>query len=238
MEFRYPGAEEPVLRDISFTAQPGAVTAIVGSTGSGKSTLVSLISRLYDVTAGSITIDGRDIRDMGKADLRRLLGLVLQDTFLFADTVMENIRYGRLEATDEECIRAARMAEADHFILRLPQGYQTNLSERASNISQGQRQLLAIARAILADPAILILDEATSSVDTRTEVRIQKALLTLMKGRTSFVIAHRLSTIREADRVVVIDQGAVVEEGTHQELLDKKGFYAHLYRSQFKGLAI
>ena len=151
---------------------------------------------------------------------------------------MENIRYGRLEATDEECIEAAKTAEADHFIRQLPQGYQTNLSERAGNLSQGQRQLLSIARAILADPAILILDEATSSVDTRTEARIQKALLTLMEGRTSFVIAHRLSTIRDADRVVVIDNGAVVEEGTHRELLDKQGFYHHLYRSQFKGLAI
>jgi ATP-binding cassette subfamily B multidrug efflux pump len=237
VDFAYlPG--QPVIRDMSLEALPGQTIALVGPTGAGKTTIINLLTRFYEIDRGRVTIDGRDIRDMPKADLRRLLGLVLQDTFLFADTVMENIRYGRLEARDEECIRAARTAEADHFILRLPQGYQTNLSERASNISQGQRQLLAIARAILADPAILILDEATSNVDTRTEVRIQKALLTLMKGRTSFVIAHRLSTIREADRVVVIDQGGVVEEGTHRELLDKKGFYAHLYRSQFKGLAI
>jgi ATP-binding cassette, subfamily B, multidrug efflux pump len=228
----------PIIRDMSLEALPGQTIALVGPTGAGKTTIINLLTRFYEIDRGRVTIDGRDIRDMGKADLRRLLGLVLQDTFLFSDTVMENIRYGRLEASDEECIAAARTAEADHFILRLPQGYQTNLSERAGNISQGQRQLLAIARAILADPAILILDEATSSVDTRTEARIQKALLTLMKGRTSFVIAHRLSTIREADLVVVIDKGAVVEEGTHRELLDKKGFYDHLYRSQFKGLAI
>jgi ATP-binding cassette, subfamily B, multidrug efflux pump len=163
---------------------------------------------------------------------------VLQDTFLFSDTVMENIRFGRLDATDEECMEAARLAEADHFIRQLPQGYQTNLSERASNISQGQRQLLSITRAILADPAILILDEATSSVDTRTEARIQKALLRLMQGRTSFVIAHRLSTIRDADNVVVIDKGEIVEQGSHQQLLDLRGFYHHLYVSQFKGNAI
>ncbi len=237
VDFSYlPGL--PVIRDMSLEALPGQTIALVGPTGAGKTTIINLLTRFYEVERGRVTIDGRDIREMGKSDLRRLLGLVLQDTFLFADTVMENIRYGRLEATDEECIQAAKMAEADHFILRLAQGYQTDLSERAGNISQGQRQLLAIARAILADPAILILDEATSSVDTRTEARIQKALLTLMKGRTSFVIAHRLSTIREADRVVVIDRGAVVEQGTHRELLDKKGFYDHLYRSQFKGLAI
>ncbi len=163
---------------------------------------------------------------------------MLQDTFLFSGTVMENIRYGRLDATDEEVIEAAKMADADHFIRQLPQGYQTNLSERASNLSQGQRQLLAIARAILADPAILILDEATSSVDTRTEARIQKALLRLMKGRTSFVIAHRLSTIRDADQVIVINDGEIVEQGTHQQLLDRRGFYHHLYVSQFKGQAI
>ena len=237
VDFSYlPGV--PVIKGMSLEALPGQTIALVGPTGAGKTTIINLLTRFYEIERGRVTIDGRDIRDMAKSDLRRLLGLVLQDTFLFADTIMENLRYGRLDATDEECIRAAQTAEADHFILRLPQGYRTDLSERAANISQGQRQLLAIARAILADPAILILDEATSSVDTRTEARIQKALLTLMKGRTSFVIAHRLSTIREADRVVVIDRGAVVEEGTHRELLDKKGFYDHLYRSQFKGLAI
>jgi ATP-binding cassette subfamily B protein len=197
-----------------------------------------LLTRFYEVNEGRITIDGRDIRNVSKADLRQKLGIVLQDTFLFADTVMENIRYGRLDANDEECVEAAKLADADHFIQQLPQGYQTPLSERASNLSQGQRQLLSIARAILADPSILILDEATSSVDTRTEARIQKALLRLMEGRTSFVIAHRLSTIRDADNVIVINNGEIVEQGTHQQLLAAKGFFHHLYMSQFKGLAI
>jgi ATP-binding cassette subfamily B protein len=197
-----------------------------------------LLTRFYEVNEGSITIDGHDIRGISKADLRQKLGIVLQDTFLFADTVMENIRYGRLEATDEECIEAAKLADADHFIRQLSQGYQTKLSERASNLSQGQRQLLSIARAVLADPSILILDEATSSVDTRTEARIQKALLRLMEGRTSFVIAHRLSTIRDADHVVVINNGEIVEQGTHEQLMEAKGFFHHLYMSQFKGLAI
>jgi ATP-binding cassette subfamily B multidrug efflux pump len=196
------------------------------------------LTRFYEIQGGQITIDDKDIRDVRKGDLRRKLGLVLQDTFLFADTVMENIRYGRLDATDEEVAQAAELADADHFIRQLPQGYQTLLTERAGNLSQGQRQLLAISRAILADPAILILDEATSSVDTRTEARIQKSLLRLMQGRTSFVIAHRLSTIRDADNVVVIDQGEIVEQGSHQQLLDKRGFYHHLYQSQFKGQAI
>jgi ATP-binding cassette subfamily B protein len=210
----------------------------VGPTGAGKTTLINLLSRFYEVNQGQITIDGRDIREVSKSDLRQKLGIVLQDTFLFADTVMENIRYGRLDATDEECIEAAMLADADHFIRQLPQGYQTRLSERASNLSQGQRQLLSIARAVLADPGILILDEATSSVDTRTEARIQKALLRLMEGRTSFVIAHRLSTIRDADNVIVINNGEVVEQGTHQQLLEAKGFFHHLYMSQFKGIAI
>jgi ATP-binding cassette subfamily B protein len=200
--------------------------------------LINLLSRFYEINQGQITIDGRDIREVTKSDLRQKLGIVLQDTFLFADTVMENIRYGRLDATDEECIEAARLADADHFIRQLPQGYQTRLSERASNLSQGQRQLLSIARAVLADPGILILDEATSSVDTRTEARIQKSLLRLMQGRTSFVIAHRLSTIRDADHVIVIKDGEIVEQGTHQQLLDARGFFHHLYMSQFKGLAI
>ncbi|NLH89482.1 MAG: ATP-binding cassette domain-containing protein, partial [Treponema sp.] len=176
-----------------------------------------------------------DIRTIPKEAVRRAIGLVLQDTFLFADSVLENIRFGRLDATDEECIEAAKMAEVDHFIRQLPEGYQTNLSERASNLSQGQRQLLSIARAILADPAILILDEATSSVDTRTEIRIQRALLRLMHGRTSIVIAHRLSTIRDADKIIVIDDGKIVEIGDHQALLAKRGFYHRLYMSQFKG---
>ncbi len=228
----------PIIKDLSLEARAGQTVALVGPTGAGKTTIINLLTRFYEIQSGSICIDGKDIRQVPKADLRRKLGLVLQDTFLFSDTVMENIRFGRLEASDEECIHAAELADADHFIRLLPQGYQTVLSERASNLSQGQRQLLAIARAILANPAILILDEATSSVDTRTEARIQKSLLRLMEGRTSFVIAHRLSTIRDADKVVVIDQGRIVEQGTHQELLDKRGFYHHLYVSQFKGQAI
>lgn len=228
----------PIIKDLSLEARAGQTVALVGPTGAGKTTIINLLTRFYEIQSGSICIDGKDIRQVPKADLRRKLGLVLQDTFLFSDTVMENIRFGRLEASDKECIHAAELADADHFIRQLPQGYQTVLSERASNLSQGQRQLLAIARAILANPAILILDEATSSVDTRTEARIQKSLLRLMEGRTSFVIAHRLSTIRDADKVVVIDQGRIVEQGTHQELLDKRGFYHHLYVSQFKGQAI
>jgi ATP-binding cassette subfamily B protein len=230
--------DTPVIRGMSLEARAGHILALVGPTGAGKTTLINLLTRFYEVDSGRITIDGNDIRQVRKGDLRRRLGLVLQDTFLFSDTVMENIRYGRLEATDDEVIEAARMADADHFIRQLPEGYQTHLSERASNLSQGQRQLLSIARAILANPAILVLDEATSSVDTRTEARIQKSLLRLMRGRTSFVIAHRLSTIRDADHVLVIDQGRVVEEGTHQQLLDRRGFYHRLYVSQFKGQAI
>jgi ATP-binding cassette subfamily B protein len=237
VQFAYvPGT--PIIRSFSLEVEAGQTIALVGPTGAGKTTIINLLTRFYEIQGGSIRIDGKDIREMKKADLRRSLGLVLQDTFLFADTVMENIRYGRLEATDAECVEAARMAEADHFIRQLPQGYQTNLSERAGNLSQGQRQLLSIARAILAAPAILVLDEATSSVDTRTELRIQKALLRLMQGRTSFVIAHRLSTIRDADKVVVINNGEIVEQGSHQELLDRHGFYYNLYQSQFKGHVI
>ena len=228
----------PVLTDMSLEAKPGEIFALVGPTGAGKTTIINLLTRFYEIDEGRISIDGRDIRDIRKTDLRRALALVLQDTFLFSDTVKENIRFGRLEATDEQVIEAARMADADHFIRQLPHGYDTLLSERAGNLSQGQRQLLAIARAILANPAILILDEATSSVDTRTEARIQKALLRLMAGRTSFVIAHRLSTIRDANHVLVINNGEIVEQGTHQQLIDKKGFYHRLYLSQFKGQAI
>jgi ATP-binding cassette subfamily B protein len=234
VNFAYtPGT--PVIKNFSLDVAAGQTIALVGPTGAGKTTIINLLTRFYEAQSGSIEMDGMDIHGIRKADLRRNLGLVLQDTFLFADTVMENIRYGRLDASDEECVEAARMAEADHFIRQLPEGYGTNLSERAGNLSQGQRQLLSISRAILADPAILILDEATSSVDTRTELRIQKALLRLMEGRTSFVIAHRLSTIRDADKVVVIDKGEIVEQGGHQELLDKRGFYYRLYLSQFKG---
>jgi ATP-binding cassette subfamily B protein len=237
VHFEYlPGI--PVIKGMSFQAKAGQTVALVGPTGAGKTTIINLLNRFYEPQGGRITIDGKDIRSIKKADLRRQLGVVLQDTFLFSDTIMENIRFGRLDATDEECIQAARLADADYFIRQLPQGYQTKLSERASNLSQGQRQLLAIARAILADPAILILDEATSSVDTRTEARIQKSLLRLMEGRTSFVIAHRLSTIRDADQVIVIDHGRIVEQGTHPELLSRQGFYHHLYLSQFKGQPI
>jgi ATP-binding cassette subfamily B multidrug efflux pump len=237
VDFSYiPGI--PVIKDMTLQARPGQIIALVGPTGAGKTTLINLLMRFYEIDSGRISIDGKDIREIQKAGLRQQLGIVLQDTFLFSGTVMENIRYGRLDATDEEVIQAARMADADHFIRQLPEGYQTNLSERASNLSQGQRQMLAIARAVLSNPGILILDEATSSVDTRTEVRIQKALLRLMEGRTSFVIAHRLSTIRDADRVIVINEGEIVEQGTHQQLLDKRGFFYRLYMSQFKGQEI
>jgi ATP-binding cassette subfamily B protein len=225
----------PVIRGMSLHAQAGQIMALVGPTGAGKTTIVNLLSRFYDLDGGRILIDGKDIRQTPKVVLRRQLGIVLQDTFLFSASVLDNIRYGRLDASDDEVIEAAKIADADHFIRQLSQGYHTMLSERAGNLSQGQRQLLAIARAILANPRILILDEATSSVDTRTEARIQAALLRLMAGRTSFVIAHRLSTIRDADQVLVIRDGEIVERGAHDSLLAANGFYAHLYRSQFKG---
>ena len=222
-----------VLKNVYFHANPGQTIALVGPTGAGKTTIVNLLTRFYDIDSGSITIDSHDIRDVQKASLRRQLGIVLQDTYLFSESVIENIRYGRLDATDEEVFAAAELANADHFIRHLPQSYNTPLSERASNLSQGQRQLLAIARAALANPKILILDEATSSVDTRTEIHIEEALLRLMKGRTAFVIAHRLSTIRNADQVLVIDNGEIIERGTHLELLAQQGFYHNLYMRQF-----
>jgi ATP-binding cassette subfamily B multidrug efflux pump len=225
----------PVIKNMSLAARPGQTVALVGPTGAGKTTMVNLLTRFYDIDGGRITIDGQDIRELEKASLRRQLGIVLQDTFLFSESVMENIRYGRLDATDEEVVAAARLANADQFIRRLPQGYDTPLSERGSNLSQGQRQLLAIARAVLADPGILILDEATSSVDTRTEIHIQEAMLRLMEGRTSFVIAHRLSTIRDADKILVINDGRIIERGDHEELLAQGGFYYNLYMSQFRG---
>ncbi|MFC2099556.1 ABC transporter ATP-binding protein [Candidatus Bipolaricaulota bacterium] len=226
-----------VLRDVSLRAEPGQTIALVGPTGAGKTTIVNLLSRFYEIERGAARIDGVDIRSATKASLRRQLGVVLQQTFLFAESVMENIRYGRLDATDDEVIEAAKLANADAFIRRLPQGYDTELSERGANLSEGQRQLIAIARAVLADPRILILDEATSSVDTRTEVQIQQALHVLMKGRTSFVIAHRLSTIRNADRVIVIEDGRIVEQGSHDELIAEQGAYHRLYMSQFRGRA-
>lgn len=227
----------PVLQEVSLHAKPGEMVALVGPTGAGKTTIINLLTRFYDIDSGEIFIDGYNVRQLKKRDLRRHLGIVLQDTYLFSDTVLENIRYGRLDATDEEVMAAARLANADQFIHRLPQGYATPLSERGSNLSQGQRQLLAIARAILADPAILILDEATSSVDTRTEKHIQEAMRRLMTGRTSFVIAHRLSTIRDADQILVINGGRIIERGKHEELLAKEGFYHQLYTSQFRATA-
>lgn len=223
--------DQPVLKQVSLRADPGRVIALVGPTGAGKTTVVNLLTRFYDIDAGQILIDGQDIRLITRQSLRQQLGIVLQDTFLFSGTVLENIRYGRPTATDDDVVAAARLANADQFIHRLPQGYATHLSERGNNLSQGQRQLLAIARAILADPSILILDEATSSVDTRTEQHIQEAMLRLMAGRTSFVIAHRLSTIREADQILVINRGEIIERGTHPELLARNGFYAQLYAS-------
>ncbi|MCM1282446.1 MAG: ABC transporter ATP-binding protein/permease [Muribaculaceae bacterium] len=223
-----------IVKDFSASVSPGQKIAIVGPTGAGKTTMVKLLMRFYDVNSGSIQVDGHDIRDFNRTDLREAFGMVLQDTWLFHGTIMENIRYGRLDASDGEVIAAARAAHAHHFIQTLPGGYQMELNEDASNVSQGQKQLLTIARAILADNPILILDEATSSVDTRTEIRIQKALDNLMRGRTSFIIAHRLSTIRDADLILVMRDGDIVEQGNHEELLEKNGFYADLYNSQFQ----
>ncbi|MEZ4657079.1 MAG: ABC transporter ATP-binding protein [Caldilineaceae bacterium] len=232
VSFAYtPG--KPVLMDVSLEAQPGQTIALVGPTGAGKTTIISLLSRFYDVTEGAILLDGRDLRQIKQDSLRQQLGIVLQDTFLFSGSVLENIRYGRLDASDEEVVAAARLSNADRFIRLLPDGYRTQVSEKGHNFSQGQRQLLAIARAILADPRILILDEATSSVDTRTEIHLQEALLRLMEGRTSFVIAHRLSTIRKADLVLVVNDHRIIERGTHEELLDRQGFYYDLYMSQY-----
>ena len=224
----------PVLHDVTFKAQPGQTIAIVGPTGAGKTTIINLIPRFYDVTGGAVRIDGLDVRDVTAESLRKQIGLVLQDTFLFSTTVMENIRFGRPEATDEEVIAAAKLAHADTFIERLPEKYQTVLGERGSGLSQGQRQLLSIARAALADPRILILDEATSSVDTRTERLIQQAFDKLLEGRTSFVIAHRLSTIHNADTILVLNQGEVIERGKFDELLEQRGFFYDLYMSQFR----
>lgn len=238
VEFRNVWAEynpgEPVLRGIDISAEPGETVAIVGPTGAGKTTIINLLPRFYDVTEGEVLVDGYDVRDVTHDSLRQQIGIVLQDTFLFSDTVMNNIRYGRPDASEAEVIAAAKLARADDFIGRLPDGYNTVLGERGGGLSQGQRQLLAIARVALIDPRILILDEATSSVDTRTEREIQQALNTLLEGRTSFVIAHRLSTIRNADQVLVLKDGQIIERGTHQELLAAQGFYYDLYQSQFR----
>ena len=233
VQFGY-NPDQTIIKDFSAHVKPGQKIAIVGPTGAGKTTMVKLLMRFYDVNSGSIKLDGHDVRDFNRRELRDAFGMVLQDTWLFKGTIMENIRYGRLEATDEEVIAAAKAAHADHFIKTLPGGYQMELNEDASNVSQGQKQLLTIARAILADNKILILDEATSSVDTRTEVTIQKAMDNLMRGRTSFVIAHRLSTIRNADLILVMKDGDIVEQGNHEELLEKNGFYANIYNSQFE----
>ncbi len=222
-----------IISDFSADIEKGQTVAIVGPTGAGKTTMVKLLMRFYDVNGGSIRVDGHDIREFDRSSLREAFGMVLQDTWLFNGTIMENIRYGRLDATDEEVIAAAKAAHVDRFIRTLPDGYRTELNEESGNVSQGQKQLLTIARAILADNKILILDEATSSVDTRTEIRIQKAMNNLMKGRTSFVIAHRLSTIRDADLILVMKDGDITEQGTHEQLIEKNGFYAALYNSQF-----
>jgi ABC-type multidrug transport system fused ATPase/permease subunit len=229
-----PAEAALVLNDISLVAEAGQTVALVGPTGAGKTTLVNLIGRFYDVSEGEVRVDGHDIRTITRSSLRSQMGVVLQDSFLFAGTLADNIRYGRLDATDAEIEAAAQAANAHEFIARLPEGYQTRVGERGGGLSQGQRQLIGIARAILANPRILILDEATSSVDTRTEALIQAALRILLKGRTSFVIAHRLSTIREADLVLVLEAGRVVERGTHDQLLERGGLYAELYRRQFR----
>ena len=223
-----------IIHDFNAKVDPGQKIAIVGPTGAGKTTMIKLLMRFYDVNSGSIKVDGHDLKEFNRSELRQMFGMVLQDTWLFNGTIEDNIRYGKLDATHEEVVEAAKAAHVHRFVQTLPNGYDMVLNEEASNVSQGQKQLLTIARAILADPKILILDEATSSVDTRTEVRIQKAMDNLMKGRTSFVIAHRLSTIRDADLILVMRDGDIVEQGTHEELLAQNGFYAELYNSQFE----
>jgi ATP-binding cassette subfamily B protein len=233
VSFRYV-PDKPLIEDLNLVVEPGHTVAIVGPTGAGKTTLVNLLMRFYDVDEGAIRIDGVDVRDMARDDLRRLFGMVLQDTWLFGGTIRENIAYGKEGATEEEIIAAAEAAHVDHFVRTLPEGYDTRIDDDAANISQGERQLLTIARAFLADPEILILDEATSSVDTRTEVLIQRAMATLMKSRTSFVIAHRLSTVRNAETIIVMDNGRIVEQGNHAELMARGGFYYDLYTSQFE----
>ena len=232
VDFQYV-ADKPLIRDFNLEANPGEMVAIVGPTGAGKSTIINLLMRFYDVTAGSISVDGHDIRNLSRQDYRKQFGMVLQDAWLFEGTIKENLRFGNLEATDEEIVEAAKAANVDHFIRTLPGGYNMEMNQESSNISLGQKQLLTIARALLADPKILILDEATSSVDTRLELLIQKAMKALMQGRTSFVIAHRLSTIQEADKILVLKDGQIIEQGNHESLLADKGFYYDLYNSQF-----
>ena len=232
VDFQYV-PDKPLIRDFNLEVNPGEMVAIVGPTGAGKSTIINLLMRFYDVTAGSISVDGHDIRNLSRQDYRKQFGMVLQDAWLFEGTIKENLRFGNLEATDEEIVEAAKAANVDHFIRTLPGGYNMEMNQESSNISLGQKQLLTIARALLADPKILILDEATSSVDTRLELLIQKAMKTLMQGRTSFVIAHRLSTIQEADKILVLKDGQIIEQGNHESLLADKGFYYDLYNSQF-----
>lgn len=223
-----------IINDFNAKVKDGQKIAIVGPTGAGKTTMVKLLMRFYDVNSGAIMIDGHNVKDFKRGELRRMFGMVLQDTWLFGGSIKDNIKYGKPDATDEEVIEAAKAAHADHFIRTLPNGYDMLIDEEAGNISQGQKQLLTIARVILTNPRILILDEATSSIDTRTEQQIQSAMDNLMKGRTSFIIAHRLSTIKNADLILVMNQGDIIEQGTHEELLEKDGFYANLYNSQFQ----
>lgn len=232
VDFQYVD-DKPLIRDFNLEVNPGEMVAIVGPTGAGKTTLINLLMRFYDVTKGAITVDGHDIRDLSRQDYRKQFGMVLQDAWLYEGTIKENLRFGNLDATDKEIVAAAKAANVDHFIRTLPGGYNMEMNQESSNISLGQKQLLTIARALLADPKILILDEATSSVDTRLELLIQKAMKNLMKGRTSFVIAHRLSTIQEADKILVLKEGQIIEQGNHESLLDAKGFYYDLYMSQF-----
>ncbi|MDE6477279.1 MAG: ATP-binding cassette domain-containing protein [Mycoplasmoidaceae bacterium] len=234
MDFSYD-PKKPILKNINFVATPGTITALVGPTGAGKTTIVNLITKFYDINGGALLIDDKPIKNIDRTSLRENITMVLQDTYLFGTSIYENIRYGRLNATKKEIINAAKLANCHDFIMKLPKGYETILSDNGDNLSQGQRQLLAIARAFLADSKIVILDEATSSIDTKTEIQIQSAMEKLIKNRTTFMIAHRLSTIKDADNILVINHGQIVEHGKHKQLINKKGFYYKLYMSQFRG---